>query len=192
MAARPAHQRRQIHAARARIAPLLRHLHRVLHSIREEGLAPVPRLRSSRRCDHGPCRPQHPLDRNRRRQHARTHRHDELSPAGEHRSWRGWCSPAISAGAHTQYPMLLKLYTRWCPEVRILNQAKPLQSPTCLLGGASGPEQPPSHDGCVQCHCAVRQVGFGETAQEQLDGSSCHARNITVHGCEIVDAPFRA
>ena len=61
----------------------------VLHPICPKRLAPAPRLRGSRGCDHGPHRAQQHLRRERRPQHARTHRRpgQGLNPRAVRLQW---------------------------------------------------------------------------------------------------------
>ena len=82
------------------------------------------RLRRSRRRHHGPHRAQHDLDRDRRHQHARTHRGQRgVIHAGE-RELNRWRSPAMPTGAHRQYPPALNGNIQW--------------RPTAITGGAQG------------------------------------------------------
>lgn len=94
---------------------------KVLHPVRQEGLAPTPRLRRPRRRHHGPHRPPHHLDRDRKHQHARAHQGHRLNPAGERRPQR-WRSPAPPSGAQTRYHPALKGNIQRCPPVQILSQ----------------------------------------------------------------------
>ena len=61
----------------------------VLHPICPKRLAPAPRLRGLRGCDHGPHRAQQHLRRERRPQHARTHRRpgQGLNPRAVRLQW---------------------------------------------------------------------------------------------------------
>ena len=96
-----------------------------LHAVHATGLAPAPapRLRGSRRRDHGPHRAPHDLDRDRRHQHARTHRGQRgVTLAGE-RELKRWRSPAIPSGAERQYSVAPNRNNWWRSRGQILSSA---------------------------------------------------------------------